>query len=80
MSKKYIIIIHKLVVTLSYLRAKVEVAVDRKERVAVTASAEGKKPLTCVLEVFLQQELTWSSQEQVLAIWSTDILRWLNCG
>lgn len=77
---KIYIAIQKSVGTLAYLRAQVEVAVDRKNRMAIIASAQGEKPLTCVLEVFLQQKLTWSSQEQVLAIWGTDILRRLSCG
>lgn len=77
---KKCIAFQKSVKTLAYLWAQVEVAVDRKNRVAIIASAQREKPLTCVLEVFLQQKLTWSSQEQVLAIGSTDILRWLHCG
>lgn len=77
---KIYIAIQKSVGTLAYLGAQVEIAVDRKNWMAIIASAQWEKPLTCVLEVFLQQELTWSSQEQVFAIWSTDILRWLHCG
>lgn len=65
---------------MAYLGAQVEVAVNREDRMAVVASAQGEKPLTCVLKVFLQQKLTRGGQERVFTIRSTDILRRLHCG
>ena len=59
----------------AYLMSQVEVTVHREYRVCVVLGAEWKQLLAGVLEVFFQQELSWCSQEKVLAVRSTDVLR-----
>lgn len=58
-----------------YLRPQVEITVHREYRVCVVLCTEWKQLLAGVLEVFFQEELSWSSQEKVLAVWGTDVLR-----
>lgn len=69
---KYAVIV---CVCAAYLMSQVEVTVHRQYRVCVVLGAEWKQLLAGVLEVFFQQELSWCSQEKVLAVWSTDVLR-----
>lgn len=58
-----------------YLRSQVEVTIHRQYRVCVVLGAERKQLLAGVLEVFLQEELSWCSQEKVLTVWGADVLR-----
>lgn len=58
-----------------YLRSQVEVTVHRQDGVCVVLGAEWKQLLAGVLKVFFQEELSWRSQEKVLAVRGTDVLR-----
>lgn len=59
---------------LAYLRSQVEVTVHRQHRVGVILGAEWKQLLAGVLQIFLQEQLSWRSQEKVLAVRGADVL------
>lgn len=57
-----------------YLWPQVEVTVYGQDWVCVVPGAEWKQFLAGVLQVFFQEELSWRSQEEVLAVRGTDVL------
>lgn len=59
----------------AHLRPQVEIAVHRQHRVGVVLGAERKQPLARVLEVLLQEQVSWRGQEKVLAVRGADVLR-----
>lgn len=58
-----------------YLRPQVQVTVYGQNWVCVVPGAEWEQFLAGVLQVFLQKELSWCSQEKMLAVGGTDVLR-----
>lgn len=57
------------------LRPQVEITVNSQHRVGIVPCAEWKQLLAGVLEVLLQEELSRRSQEKVLGVRGTDVLR-----